>query len=251
MNIYCIHENKDEFLLRKHLILEQLNQIPESFNLEWVTSYPASFFSSDNLDLKNQLHSFARAPVKSCFWKHYDALKKVADSGAVGLIIEDDSIFKSDVLSDVAVLLGKLKSDNFYINIEYSSYDVPLNYIHKSLVKMKGTKRTGAYIVSPIAAKKLCSIVDNYLENKESFDYASDSFVTAVWNDAGINVYWSVKPIVWQGSKTGRFSSDLSGRRENVFSFFYEKALFNLMPFINKVRALFRKKIKVRILDAI
>uniref|UniRef100_UPI0005EE2A46 hypothetical protein n=1 Tax=Vibrio jasicida TaxID=766224 RepID=UPI0005EE2A46 len=95
----------------------------------------------------------------------------------------------------------------------------------------------GAYIVSPIAAKKLCSIIDNYLENKESFNYASDSFVTAVWNDAGINAYWSVTPLVWQGSKTARFSRYLSGRRENVFVFFYEKTLFNLMPYINKVRA--------------
>lgn len=251
MNIYCIHENKCDFLVRKRTILERFNQIPEKFNLEWVTSYPASFFSAENLDLKNLLHTSTKASEKSCFWKHYDALKMVANSGEVGLIIEDDGIFKSTLLFDVSGLLDKIDNDNFYINIEYSSYDVPLNYIHKSLVKMKGTKRAGAYIVSSIAAKKLCSVIDDYLENEESFGYPADSFVTAVWNEAGINVYWSVKNLVWQGSKTGRFSSDLSGRREHTFALFYEKALFSVMPFINKVRALFRKKIKERILSAI
>ncbi|HCE2599739.1 TPA: hypothetical protein NGU34_004657, partial [Vibrio parahaemolyticus] len=239
MNIYCIHENKCDFLVRKKAILERFDQIPEEFNLEWVTSYPASSFFAENLDLENLLHTSTKASIKSCFWKHYDALKRVAHSGEVGLIIEDDGIFKSTLLSEVSSLLNKIDNDNFYITIEYSSYDVPLNYIHKSLVKMKGTKRTGAYIVSPVAAKKLCSVVDGYLEDEESFGYASDTFVTAVWNEAGINVYWAVKPLVWQGSKTGRFSSDLSGRRENAFASFYEKALFGVMPFINKVRALF------------
>ncbi|HHC6465758.1 TPA: hypothetical protein ACN36C_004494 [Vibrio parahaemolyticus] len=251
MNIYCIHENTEKYCSRKKSIENQLSKIYDHHTLEWVTSYPSNFFNLSNKDLKNKLHTSKNPAVKSCFWKHYDALKRIEKSGMEGLIIEDDSIFRRSLLSKVKNLVKKSNTNNFYINIEYSSYDIPIYFSHKTLVKMNGTKRTGGCIVSPIAAGKICKFIENLLERKEKINYESDSFITKYWSSIGINVYWSVHPIIWQGSKTGRFSSELSGRKKNRHSLLYEQLSFYLMPTINKTRAIFRRKIKDRILELI
>nr|WP_086940049.1 glycosyltransferase family 25 protein [Thaumasiovibrio occultus] len=250
MILYCVHERAEKYAHRLENFQNQLQLVKEEYELVCIDSFPASEFTSDNDSKFNRLHLSKKSSEKSCFWKHYDVLNRIADSGECGLVIEDDGIFKSDILFECQKLISKIRSeDNYYINIEYSGDDVPFWFANKSLVKMKGTKRTGGYIVSPAAARNLCNIIDAHLEADESFAYCSDDFVTICWERAGINVFWSVKPLVWQGSKSGRFESDLSFRESTNYFRLYEFLLFNVMPLANKFRAGFRRKIRERVLS--
>jgi glycosyl transferase family 25 len=249
MNIYCIHERLDKYENRMLNIQRQLCEIEDEYNLSWVDSFPAKDFNHGCYTPFNNLHLSRNKAEKSCFWKHYDALKRISNSDTHGLVLEDDAAFKSSIVRDCKTLLNALDGeDNYYINIEYCSYDVPIWYLNKTLVKMKGTKRAAGYLVSPLAAKKLCGVIEGYLARQEAFNYPADAFVTACWEQVELNIFWSVKPLVWQGSKTGRFESDLSLRKSTKHFLVNEFVLFYVMPLINKVRASFRAKIKDRIL---
>lgn len=249
MNIYCIHERTEIYAHRIAHFQKQLAEIDGDFDVVYVDSFPAFEFNKVNTSKFNQLHTANNSSEKSCFWKHYDALKKISKSNDVGLILEDDAIFHPSIISDCKKLLTSLYDEpNFYINVEYCSYDVPIWFLNKSLVKMKGTKRCGGYLVSQKAAKKICGFIDRYLNKNKEINDPSDTFVTNYWENIGINVFWAVKPLVWQGSKSGRFNSDLSFRKETFYYFLYEPITFYFMPIVNKIRACFRKKIKDRVI---
>jgi GR25 family glycosyltransferase involved in LPS biosynthesis len=249
MNIYFVHEDIPSFLPRANNIKTQLAELRGDYHVHWVTSFPAVEFNESNDSKFNRMHTSPKASEKSCFWKHYDALRLVAQSNEVGLIIEDDAVFKPSLIEKCQGLLkSKSLTEPLYINIEYSSYDVPLWLIFKDVVKMKGTKRCGAYIVSPQAAQLICDSIMGKVDNSEVIGAPSDTYITHFYQEIGINTYWAVHPLVWQGSKTGRFKSDLSGRKQNAIFKLYEPITFYVMPFINKLRAVFRKKVRERVL---
>ncbi len=249
MNIYCIHENRPEYFDRKKFIEHQYNKlIPHPQKpLIWITSFPADFFSSENSSPYNRLHTVGKATEKSCFWKHYAALQQIAASGSVGLVLEDDAIFRPDLISKCEHLISHLADPYFYINLEYCSDDVPIYYVFHKMVKMKGTRRNGAYLVAPEAAARLVGLIDRWLAEEKTFDFLADGFITESYSTAGINTYWSVHPLVYQGSKTGRFSSDLSFRKYKSYYKFYEFMQYYCVPIINKIRACFLKKILIRV----
>ncbi|NEN75092.1 hypothetical protein F9B74_01960 [Pelistega sp. NLN82] len=220
-------------------------------NLTWITSFPASSFTQDNQTPYNLLHTSPKASEKSCFWKHYDAFKKIAKQNKIGLVLEDDSIFSDTLFIECENLIKNFSDDCFLINIEYSSDDVPLYYIFYKMVKMKGTKRTGGHIVSPKAAQKFIDFIDSYLDNHHQFWQPIDAFITEFHEkltDNGVNIYWSVKPLIFQGSKTGRFASKLSSHNATDYYKFYEFFQKYITSFINKLRACFRSKLRKRVI---
>jgi hypothetical protein len=89
------------------------------------------------------------------------------------------------------------------------------------------------------------------VDSSEVIGAPSDTYITHFYQEIGINTYWAVHPLVWQGSKTGRFKSELSGRKSASKLKFklYEFALFYLLPTINKLRACFRKKVRTRVIS--
>lgn len=252
MNIYCIHEPNPKYADRKQQFLqrfEQLLPISTPHQLIWVCSYDATWFQENAEQPENLYHSES-VPSKSCFWKHYDAFKRIAQSGEVGLVLEDDAIFFPNLLQRCQDLLHSMEQhgDNlFYINMEYAIDDVPIYYWRHRLVKMDGTKKTGAYLLSPQAAQKLAAHLDDALQNQQTINLPADWWITQKHQQIGINTYWAVHPLVWQGSKTGRFASDLSLRQFSVFYGVYEKIQRHFMPTFNKIRACFRKKIRQRV----
>lgn len=176
--------------------------------------------------------------------------KRIAESGEVGLVLEDDAIFFPDLLQRCQDLLHSIEQHGdtlFYINAEYAIDDVPIYYWRHRLVKMDGTKKTGAYLLSPQAAQKLAAHLDDALQNQQTINLPADWWITQKHQQIGINTYWAVHPLVWQGSKTGRFASDLSLRQFSVFYGVYEKIQRHFMPTFNKIRACFRKKIRQRV----
>lgn len=254
VDIYCVHEPRFPYTERKAFILTQLSRLQlmsgcQSITdkLIWITSFSALEFNEENKSVYNLLHTSAKPSEKSCFWKHYDVFQKVAERNKVSIVIEDDAVFDKDFMLSCNALLSKVDNDNFYINLEYASEDVPLYYYRYSLVKVKGTKRTGAYIISPKAARKFRDLINEWIEKNQPFDYPADTFVTEWHEQLGVNTYWSVQALVFQGSKTGRFTSDLSS--ENFSKIFYviEYIQKKIMHFGNKLRACFRRKILKRI----
>ncbi len=260
--IICIHEDRDEYKQRKIGFEKQISNLVSSKNfnnkVKYITSYSASDCKENKSDIL-KAHS-GSAGVKSCFFKHYDALKYIAKTKQVGLILEDDSIFKSNLLIKCEELIENVKtiSPNFHINIEFISYDVPLDLALKSqkkLVRSNVTKRLGGYLVSPLAAFKIVTFVDEWIEKVKTnksvakFDIASDALITRYWKEMKIDVFWSIETLVIQGSKTGRYSSDLSNRKRKIFYRLKEFILFNILPFTDKTVCMFRKEIRNKILE--
>lgn len=253
MNIYCIHEaNYPKYAMRQQQFVQrfaQLLPIDEPHHLIWVSTYPATWFQENANQPENLYHSES-VGSKSCFWKHYDAFKRIAQSGEMGLVLEDDAVFSPDLLRRCQDLLYSIRAHGdplFYINIEYAIDDVPLYFWHHRLVKMDGTKRTGGYLLAPQAAQKLADSLDDAMKNQQIIDLPADWWITQKYQQIGINTYWAVHPLVWQGSKTGRFDSDLSLRQSRVFYGVHEYLQRKIMPVCNKIRACFRKKIRQRV----
>lgn len=254
MNIYCIHEDREIYQIRKQSIIQQCENLSGNYQLIWVSDFPASFFSAEEnahspyvrYDLQTSLGA------KSCFYKHYAAFKQIAASGEMALVIEDDAIFDAQLIKNCQQLLQHFSlQDNCYINIEYTADDLPLWYWRYPLVEMKGTKLTGGYLISPAAAKKCYQYIDQQLQSDKGISLPADAFISIHYAEIGIHTYWSNQALIFQGSQSGTFASDLSHNhsliKQNTMNLFLRK---RILPFINKLRACFRRKIKARVIQA-
>lgn len=253
MNIYCIHEDREIYHVRKQSILQQCAALTDNYQLIWITDFPVDFFTdSQNAQSPYVRYDFQQSiGAKSCFYKHYAAFKQIATSGQAGLVIEDDAIFSKNLLIKSQHLLNYF-SDNeaFYINIEFTTDDIPLWYFFYDLVEMKGTKLAGAYLISPIAAKKCYEYIDEQLQEHKGIHLPADAFITEHYADIGIQTYWSKQALVFQGSKLGNFSSDLTNNKSSINNFYLNLFLKKyFLHFINKSRACFRKKIHKRVIS--
>ncbi len=156
-----------------------------------------------------------RKPAElSCFYKHYLVYKKMVDENIeTALVFEDDAILTDDAFIKCQKALAELEGQsNYIVNLEHSNRSVPV-WIKKNnqlLYPVSHTKRCGGYFIHLDVAKK---IVDYFKHH--TTHWPVDSFQTHMRTELKYNIYWMDPPIVFQGSKNGKFHSELSNRKKS------------------------------------
>ena len=151
----------------------------------------------------------------SCTIKHVIALGKIANQKEkYGLILEDDAIptdknFERYIKEAIKnspddwdfIFLGEGCGIDF---INKKRNDDRFEVINKNLVKAKhpATNCAEAYLVNKESAKK---IYDSIIP----FNITSDWELAYQFYKLNMNVYWYIPPIFYQGSKTGKYNSEL------------------------------------------
>lgn len=160
---------------------------------------------------------------KSCFYKHYLVMKEVVNRKIPQvLVLEDDAILDKFFSNHLGRILEELRNENNYIiNIEEASSQVPFSIRKKgvSLYLSEINKLAGGLVYDYQFAKKMV----HYLENNRN-EQPIDTTIGKIRHSVGFNLYWTHPTLVKQGSKSGLFNSDLSGRRAGFYTAF--RALF-------------------------
>ncbi|MGR5261126.1 glycosyltransferase family 25 protein [Vibrio astriarenae] len=156
-------------------------------------------------------------PAKSCFYKHYLVMKKVVtESIPQVLVLEDDAILDPKFCHHLDNVLRELEGQNGYIvNLEEASSLVPIWYRKQgqTLYLSEINKLAGGLVYDLEYAKKMV----NYIESTIQLS-PIDQTIGKVRHAIAANLYWVHPPIVGQGSKSGMFSSELSGKRAGKYT---------------------------------
>lgn len=165
----------------------------------------------------NFFSSCLSLPQMSCLYKHYLVMKKVVDEEIPQvLVLEDDALLDKNFISILEQFRKEALCETGYvINIEEASNLVPLSVRNKdqSLYLCATNKLTGGLVYDLEFAKKMV----NYLESTVT-DAPIDGLIGNVREELEYNIYWTHPPIVRQGSKTGIFESELSGRSSGLYA---------------------------------
>ena len=147
----------------------------------------------------------------SCTLKHFEAIRRISvDCPNFGLILEDDVIFNTDFaekynqnIADTpndwdAIFLGEGIGDG-YINSRLSSSNNIKNDVWK--VGHPSTNCAEAYMLKPEMAKKIYEGLP--------FSLVSDWEIAYQLYKNNANVYWWYPALATQGSRNGKFKSEL------------------------------------------
>lgn len=216
--VHVIHVSKG-YENRKRFIDEQMSELDISF--QYVLKGDISDISEDiEKELFSNEHKLRKAEM-SCAYKHYLAIKCIADSGEVGgLVFEDDIVIDKKFSYYFNQSLNEAFTKNapdFLINYERYSKFIPLLKLrlNKHLYKMPKTKLAGAYYISRSAAVRY---IDYINENK--MHMPADWLQTYIFQALDMTIYWHEPTLAEQGSKNGTFDSDLSNRKASTLKKF-------------------------------
>lgn len=142
----------------------------------------------------------------SLYLKHLAALREIVGSGvASALVLEDDAILPDEIQTVLEHYLAALPADCemafFAPSIGRTaavSADRPL------YADGNGTRSTCAYLVVRSCAERLLEWLDNR-PIRRPIDLAIDEMI----REHQLVTYWSVPPIIEQGSETGLFAHSL------------------------------------------
>lgn len=149
----------------------------------------------------------------SCTIKHILALEKVANQNDdYALILEDDAIpIEKNFFNEVESLIEKAPDDwdSIFIGagcgIDFMNQKLKDSYlINDKFVKVlhPSTNCAEAYLIKKESAKK---IYDSIIP----FQLVSDWELAYQFYKLNMNVYWSIPPLFYQGSKSGEYESEL------------------------------------------
>tara|TARA_B100001113_G_scaffold166668_1_gene136384 strand:- start:4877 stop:5578 length:702 start_codon:yes stop_codon:yes gene_type:complete len=148
----------------------------------------------------------------SCFFKHIQALREVANSKSeFSLILEDDVIPVEKFAKGYNKMINSLSNLNW--DIVFIGSGIGKNFIYKKMgkkvlfskpqkVEHPASNCADSYIVKKDVAKKL-------LSNFTTFHLSYDWELAYQMYKLELNVYWATRPLFKQGSKTGDYASAL------------------------------------------
>jgi GR25 family glycosyltransferase involved in LPS biosynthesis len=160
---YCTHH--DLAIDRKEYIYTNIVK-PYDIDICWIEKYRPDSTFIKNHPIVHNIHAanrqYLNASELSCYYKHYLAIRNIAESKTDGIILEDDIEsprfdFKN-VISDLHELMIIQECDILFVG-SFDKYD--LNYQYPSILMNQLTKSrcSHCYIVRSNIAHKLA----NYL----------------------------------------------------------------------------------------
>tara|TARA_B100000123_G_scaffold196660_1_gene147357 strand:+ start:879 stop:1499 length:621 start_codon:yes stop_codon:yes gene_type:complete len=199
------------------------------FKLEYITEYDQEDLATTNLNdfylddeatylKKSKLWSQDNAYRRlnnaeiSCTLKHFEAIKKSSESNhEVSLIIEDDVLIFSKFFKSKLKKVLRLDSD---WDLLFIGQGISKNFILKNInkkgelksklyeVEHPATNCAESYLIKKNAAKKI-------FKNMLPFNMISDWELAFQIYDLNLKVKWLYPPIFYQGSKSGKYKSEL------------------------------------------
>ena len=199
------------------------------FKLEYITEYDQEDLATTNLNdfylddeatylKKSKLWSQDNAYRRlnnaeiSCTLKHFEAIKKSSESNhEVSLIIEDDVLIFSKFFKSKLKKVLRLDSD---WDLLFIGQGISKNFILKNInkkgelksklyeVEHPATNCAESYLIKKNAAKKI-------FKNMLPFNMISDWELAFQIYDLDLKVKWLSPPIFYQGSKSGKYKSEL------------------------------------------
>ncbi len=199
------------------------------FKLEYITEYDQEDLATTNLNdfylddeatylKKSKLWSQDNAYRRlnnaeiSCTLKHFQAIKKSSESNhEVSLIIEDDVLIFSKFFKSKLKKVLRLDSD---WDLLFIGQGISKNFILKNInkkgelksklyeVEHPATNCAESYLIKKNAAKKI-------YKNMLPFNMISDWELAFQIYDLDLRVKWLYPPIFYQGSKSGKYKSEL------------------------------------------
>ncbi len=199
------------------------------FKLEYITEYDQEDLATTNLNdfylddeatylKKSKLWSQDNAYRRlnnaeiSCTLKHFEAIKKSSESNhEVSLIIEDDVLIFSKFFKSKLKKVLRLDSD---WDLLFIGQGISKNFILKNInkkgelksklyeVEHPATNCAESYLIKKNAAKKI-------FKNMLPFNMISDWELAFQIYDLNLRVKWLYPPIFYQGSKSGKYKSEL------------------------------------------
>ena len=158
-----------------------------------------------------------RLPEKSCFYKHYLVMKKVVEEQIPQvLVLEDDAFLNSDFIEQLEAFQSELSGEEKYlVNIEEASSLVPtsVRVPNQHLYLCKTNKLTGGLLYDLSFARAMVEHMENNITDAPIDGYIGNERTTLEYN-----IFWTHPPLVRQGSKTGAFDSELSGRTSGLYA---------------------------------
>ncbi|WP_199711740.1 glycosyltransferase family 25 protein [Alginatibacterium sediminis] len=212
MHTFIIHVSKGFEARRQHIDTHLPAMGVRNFeyvldgDIDFVKSKVSESFFSESL-------SWAQ---RSCFYKHYLAMKMVVDRGLpYALVLEDDALLVKDFSEKLQRITEQLTAEkNYFVNIEQASNAVPFSF------------RKPGKLIYPCKVNKLCGgILYDYTFAKACTEYIESKKVTApidgfIGNERcsiGFNLFWAEPSLVKQGSKSGLFDSGISQEKSGVY----------------------------------
>lgn len=228
MKTYIIHytkledrkKNINSFLSNTSLDYEFI----EDFDKENITETDLKkYFSKDQKIFHQKITPlWGHVPYReinlaeiSCTIKHVISLEKIANQKEeYGLILEDDAIpFEDNFLEKIEEVIHNSPSDWDFIflgegcGIDFINQKInndQSKIVNENFVKAKhpATNCAEAYIVKKESAKKVYNSII-------PFNITSDWELAYQFYKLDMNVYWSIPPLFYQGSKSGQYNSEL------------------------------------------
>lgn len=225
MKTYIVHYTKLDF--RKNNILNILKNA--SWEYEFIEEYDKEnlennlYYSPDKILFNkkienlwdNTIHTFRILnPAEiSCTIKHILALEKISNQkDEYGLILEDDAIPTENSFAEkINNIIKTVPTDWDAIflgagcGIDFINQKIKNNsLINDSFVKVDhpATNCAEAYLIKKSSAKKVFNSII-------PFQLVSDWELAYQFYKLNMNVYWSIPPIFYQGSKSGEYESTL------------------------------------------
>jgi len=194
---------------RQKSITNQMNRL--GINFEFIFDKDPEKISKHDLTKFNQ--NRLKIGAISCVLKHINAWKKFAKSDSnLALILEDDIIFKKDFLENLEIILKQISDMHpsflaFLGGMDNRFDGRFFNNSKISLIKYP-ISTTEAYIIDKESNFKRLDWVKN---NK--IEHAADHLIKKIDNELSISQYRVSKPMVFQGSLSGIFYSELDDSR--------------------------------------
>lgn len=225
MKTYVIHYTK--LKERKDTMISFLSNTNIEF--EFITEYDKERIKDNNFYLPdplkfdekikplwdNKVHKFRILnPAEiSCTIKHISAIKRITEQDdEIGLILEDDAIPIENNFSDKIIELIEVAPTNWEAifmgvgcGVEFMNEKLRTSHIINdkfAVVEHPVTNCAEAYLLKKKTAKRI-------YESIIPFQLVSDWELAYQFYKLDMNVYWSIPPLFYQGSKSGTYNSTL------------------------------------------
>jgi len=213
MKTYIIHYTKLED--RKSNIISSLSE--GDFEYEFITDYDKEeiegneYYKPDE-QMFDKFRIINPAEI-SCTIKHILAIEKIANQEEeVGLILEDDAIpIEGNLFEKIQQLVETAPDDWDSIfmgagcGIDFMNQKLRESHlINERFAKVPhpSTNCAEAYLLKKESAKRI-------YESIVPFQLVSDWELAYHFYKLNMNVYWSIPPLFYQGSKSGQYNSEL------------------------------------------
>jgi GR25 family glycosyltransferase involved in LPS biosynthesis len=204
MKYYCIHHSPD---IERKAYMDDLFMLKKIDDIVWIVDYLPD--SDEVKSWENKVESTYAAKDNrlnvseiSCFLKHKKAIKHIAASGEIGVILEDDiaipqfdmAYFVDGVLShecttDKMIFIGSFADKDI---VDSAEYVVHFSHSHKS-------RCAHAYMLNAETATKITPLLEDI---KMPFDWQLNSIIEQL----NLCVGWT-KPHIYQRTEKGIIKS--------------------------------------------